>query len=79
MLFPPIDAFEKTSMNPDIEIIRDGEKYRLLHGHLRLFSMLRDCEEIRIDVRGEGPVTIRRQRADYIVGKDGQRLPLIRN
>lgn len=66
-------------MNPDIVIVRDGEAYRLLHGHLRLFNMLSTSDEIRVDVYGEGAVTVVRTRAGYLVGKDGQRIPLMRN
>jgi hypothetical protein len=63
----------------DIVIIRDGDAYRLLHGHLRLANVLRTSEEIDIDVRGEGRVRIMKTVGGYLVGKDGQRLPLRRN
>lgn len=63
-------------MNPDILIVRDGNAYRLLHGHLRLSTMLRSSVELRLDVQGEGQVTVTRSRGGYLVGKGGQRLPL---
>lgn len=66
-------------MNPDIEIVRDGDGYRLLHGHLRLHNLLADSAEVRVDVRGEGAVTVLRTHAGYVVGKDGMRIPLMRN
>jgi hypothetical protein len=69
--------FDTTSI--DIVIIRDGDGYRLLHGHLRLANVLRMAAEIDIDVRGEGRVRIMKTVGGYLVGKDGQRLPLRRN
>lgn len=63
-------------MSPDIVIIRDGERYRLLHGHLRLANVLRLSNEASVEVRGEGSVQIVRARDQYIVRKDGRRLPL---
>ena len=63
----------------DIVIVRDGETYRLLHGHLRLFNILSRSDEVRVDVHGEGAVTVVRSRAGYLIGKDGQRIPLMRN
>ena len=69
--------FDTTST--DIVIIREGDAYRLLHGHLRLANVLRTSEEIDIEVRGEGRVRIMKTTGGYLVGKDGQRLPLRRN
>lgn len=66
-------------MSPDIVIVRDGDGYRLLHGHLRLASVLRTCDEIAVDVRGEGKVNVIRTSSGYAVGKESQRLPLYRN
>lgn len=66
-------------MNPDILIVREGDGYRLLHGHLRLASVLGASDEVLVDVPGEGKVHIARSGTGYIVGKDGQRLPLYRN
>jgi len=66
-------------MNLDIVIIRDGAGYRLLHGHLRLSSVLSSKSEVAVDVVGEGTVKIMKTCQGYIVGRDGQRLPLLRN
>jgi hypothetical protein len=65
-------------MSHDIVIVRDGDAYRLLHGHLRLATVLGQSEEVVVDVRGEGKVRIARARSEYYVGRDGQRLPLHR-
>jgi hypothetical protein len=64
---------------PDIVIVREGETYRLVHGHLRLFSLLNTTEEVRIHVRGEGELRIHRSKNDYRVRKNGQQLPLLRS
>jgi hypothetical protein len=66
-------------MSPDILIVRDGDGYRVLHGHLRLASVLGVRNEVVVDVRDEGKVRIVRTGNGYFVGKDGQRLALLRN
>ena len=63
-------------VNPDIVIVRDGDGYRLLHGHLRLANVLRAAGEIEVEVRGEGTVKVRKTRNGYVVGSDTRRLPL---
>ncbi|HEY0848184.1 MAG TPA: hypothetical protein VGE12_22645 [Noviherbaspirillum sp.] len=63
-------------MDPDILIIRDGDGYRLLHGHLRLANVLGKADEVSVQVPGEGEVRIVRAQNGYLAGKDGQRLPL---
>lgn len=64
-------------MNPDIVIIREGNGYRLLHGHLRLSTELSLHGEVVVDVPGDGWVKIIRTRHSYICEKDGQRLPML--
>lgn len=66
-------------MIPDILIVRDGDGYRLLHGHLRLANVLSSAGEVAVEVHGEGKVRIVKTRSGYVVGKDGQRLPLHSN
>jgi len=68
--------FNLDTTSTDILIVRDGDAYRLLHGHLRLANVMRQVDAIEIDVRGEGRVRILKTRGGYMVGKDGQRLPL---
>lgn len=65
-------------MNPDIVIVREGDGYRLLHGHLRLATELGRTGEVDVDVRGEGRITIVRVHDDLQVCQDGRRLPLYR-
>ena len=65
-------------MSHDIVIVREGEAYRLLHGHLRLASELGQHGKIDIDVPGEGKISIVRLRNDYAVQCNGKRLPLYR-
>lgn len=66
-------------MSPDILIVRDGDGYRVLHGHLHLASELSMFNEVVVDARGEGKVHVVKTRSGFLVGKDGQRLPLLRN
>lgn len=63
-------------MHNDIIIIRDGDAYRLLHGHLRLSSMLHGNGETSVEIRGEGRVKVLKTGNGYRVGKDAQCLPL---
>lgn len=65
-------------MNPDIVIVREGDGYRLLHGHLRLATELGRTGEVDVDVRGEGKIKIVRVRDELQVRHEGQRLPLYR-
>ena len=71
--------YEKEIMSPDIVIVREGDGYRLLHGHLRLANVMRTSDEVEVEVCGEGKVRIVKTRGGYVVGKDGQRLPLYPN
>jgi hypothetical protein len=45
-------------MTPNILIVRDGGRYRVLHGLLRLTSCLCKSDEILLDVLGEGVIRI---------------------
>lgn len=65
-------------MPHDIVIIRDSNGYRLLHGHLRLTNMLRKAQEVMVEVKGEGFVSIRKSGKEYLVGKDYVQTPLQR-
>jgi len=80
---PPVDKFLHFSgidiVNPDIVIVRDGDGYRLLHGHLRLANVLRVADEVDVEVRGEGTVRVRKTRSGYVVGRDARTLPLYRD
>lgn len=81
---PPVD---KASLhfsgidivNPDIVIVRDGDGYRLLHGHLRLANVLRTSAQIEVEVRGEGPVKVTKTAGGYEVGSEAGSLPLYRD
>jgi hypothetical protein len=60
----------------DIVIIREGDGYRLLHGHLRLANVLREAAAVNVHVHGEGEVQVVRVRSRYMVKRDGQQRPL---
>lgn len=66
-------------MDSDIVIVRDGESYRVMHGHLRLSNMLAEESEVTIEVKDEGKVKITRSKRGYLAGKDGRHLPLYPN
>lgn len=66
-------------MSPDILIIRDGDGYRVLHGHLHLASSMSMSNEVFVDIEGEGKVKIVKTHNGFLVGQDNQRLPLRRN
>lgn len=65
-------------MNPDIVVVKEGDGYRLLHGHLRLATELGRTGEVDVDVRGEGKITIVRVQDELHVRQEGQQLPLYR-
>lgn len=67
-----------SDMNMDIVIVREGDGYRLLHGHLRLANVLRGAGEARVPVKGEGELRILRIRNEYVVDRDGCHTPLRR-
>jgi hypothetical protein len=71
--------FNSDTTSTDILIIREGDAYRLLHGHLRLANLMRLENAVEIDVRGEGRLRVMKTCDGYVVGKNGQRLPLRRN
>ncbi|GAB3542480.1 hypothetical protein GCM10027343_14520 [Noviherbaspirillum agri] len=63
-------------ISPDILIVREGNCYRLLHGHLRLANILLQSEEVAVAVQDEGVVTIMKTSNGYMAGNEAQRLPL---
>jgi hypothetical protein len=63
-------------MPHDIVIVKDSNGYRLLHGHLRLANMLRKSQEVIVEVKGEGCVSISKAGKGYLVGKDCVQTPL---
>jgi len=65
-------------MNPDIVIVREGDGYRLLHGHLRLATELGRTGEVDVDVQGGGRIRIVRVQNELQVCLDGRRLPFYR-
>jgi hypothetical protein len=71
-------ASERTGMSMDIVIVREGDGYRLLHGHLRLANVLRTAGEAKVHVKGEGELRITRVRSEYLVDREGLQRPLHR-
>lgn len=60
-------------MNPDIWIIRDGDRYRLLHGHLFLAVEMNKESDMYVDIQDEGKVRIVKTSAGLAVERDSQR------
>jgi hypothetical protein len=65
-------------MNPDIWIVRDGDMYRLLYGHLHLANELAKESAVIVDIGNEGPVRIVKTPAGFAVESDN-RHSLLRN
>ncbi|GIZ53128.1 hypothetical protein [Noviherbaspirillum aridicola] len=65
-------------MSMDIVIVREGDGYRLLHGHLRLANILRTTGEAWVHVKGDCEVRIVRVRSQYVVHREGRPYPLHR-
>jgi hypothetical protein len=66
----------RETMNPDILIVRENNGFRLLHGHLRLATVISGLTEVTVNVIGEGEATVVATAHGYLVEKEGQRLPL---
>lgn len=64
-------------MSPDILIIRDGNGYRVLHGHLHLASELSQRREVFVDARDEGRVKVVRTSGGYFAATKGECLPIL--
>lgn len=66
-------------MSPEILIVRDNDGYRVLHGHLRLASVLNMSNEAMVDASGEGKVRVVKTCEGILIGEENQRLPLLGN
>lgn len=66
-------------MDDDIQIVRDGNAYRLLHGQLHLVNALNLRDEIFVSVYGEGQLKVVRTRQGYFAVTDHQCLPIHRH
>lgn len=69
----------RQSPEAGILIARDGDRYRLLHGQLRLAATLSRNNDICVEVRGEGTVRILKTGESLVVEHGSGRLPLCRN
>jgi hypothetical protein len=66
-------------MSPEILLVRDGDGYRVLHGHLHLASVLNMSNEAIVDASGEGKVKVIKTSGGILIGEENQRLPLLGN
>lgn len=63
-------------MDQDIVIVRDGEHFRVLHGHLHLIAEMDMAGEVVVEVRDEGVVKIVKSRGAFLVNKGNTQFPL---
>jgi hypothetical protein len=66
-------------MSPEILVVRNGDGYRVLHGHLHLASVLNASNEFIVDASGEGKVKVVKTPGGILIGEENQRLPLLKN
>lgn len=64
-------------MSNDILIVRDGDVYRVLFGHLRLSNMLNESHEAFVNVKGEGLAKVVKTNKGLHIAKDSLQLPLL--
>ena len=64
-------------MSDDILIVRDGEVYRVVFGHLRLSTVLSASQEAFVTVKGEGLAKVVKTSKGLQVTKDNFQLPLL--
>ncbi|MFI4940299.1 MAG: hypothetical protein ACHP7O_08180 [Burkholderiales bacterium] len=61
-------------MSPDILIVREGDGYRVLHGHLHLANTMNLTREAQVVASGEGVVKIVKTPSGIFVGEEKRRL-----
>lgn len=66
-------------MSPDVLIVRAANGYRVLHGYLRLTSLLDLSNEAEVDASGEGKVKVVKTREGILVEEKQRRVPLYLN
>jgi hypothetical protein len=67
-------------MDNEILLVRDGEGYRVVFGHLRLSTVLTMTREVTVSVKGEpGQAKIVRTEVGLHVAKDDRQLPLLKS
>lgn len=78
---PSAEEMSQTLQGLDREILiaREGDHYRLLHGHLRLVTAIYRGGEVAVDVKNEGTVRIVKTCGGLHVERGSQRLPLLRD
>ena len=64
-------------MERDIVVVREGNSYRLVHGHLRLANTLKADGEAWVQLSGGDRVRIIQAADGYRVAGDVQQLPLL--
>lgn len=64
-------------MNAEILLIRDNDGYRMLHGYLRLASLLSTANEAEVEASGEGRVKVVRTAEGILIEEGHRRVPLL--
>jgi hypothetical protein len=70
---------KKLIMSPEILLVRHGDGYCVLHGHLHLVNLMNESEEALVDASGEGKVKVVKTAEGILVGEENERLPLLIN
>jgi hypothetical protein len=65
-------------MSDEILIVRDGDGYRVLFGHLHLASQLSLSNEVDVAIKGEGIVKVVKTREGLFVNRDRCSYPFIK-
>jgi hypothetical protein len=66
-------------MSPEILVVRNGDSYCLLHGHLRLSNALSRSNEVIAVASGEGKVKVIKTPGGIFIGSEDQCWPLLRS
>ena len=65
-------------MQPDILIVRVCEGYRVLHGHLHLINAFNMADEVVVEAKDQGKLTVMKTRDGLVVEHGNERFPLLK-
>jgi hypothetical protein len=65
------------TMSPDVLVVRDDDRYRILHGHLHLVSEMSRTDELTVDASGEGNVKVVKTAEGIFISGENRHFPII--